>query len=346
MLGRTKAEYDRYLAGERSGPPEIHILVISGGGDWGAFGAGLLKGWRSVPADHPLAMPEFDAVTGVSTGTLIAPFAFLGDSASLDQIVELYRHPEPDWARQRGHLYFLPDHISFSEVPGLEREIRKHVTMDLARRIAEAGAAGRILKVNTTNLDQATSHVFDLVAESRRAIEAGDLERLHDIMLASAGIPGAFPFRMIDGQLYVDGAVTGNIVYGGMSGEELTLPALWQTACPDLPIPKLRMWVIFNNQFRPVPTVTEPKWPAVITRSLETSSRSATATAIRHIFTMVEVARFKRQADVEAYVTSIPDGWIPPVSGLFNPETMNNLADLGERMGADPTHWRNTSPLL
>ena len=79
LLERTKAEYDRYTAGGRPAPPALDILIISGGGDWGAFGAGFLQGWQQAPAQHPLAKPEFDAVTGVSTGTLIAPFAFLGD---------------------------------------------------------------------------------------------------------------------------------------------------------------------------------------------------------------------------------------------------------------------------
>ena len=93
-LERAKAEYDRYTAGGRKEPPVIDILIISGGGDWGAFGAGFLKGWQKVPAQHPLAKPEFDAVTGVSTGTLIAPFAFLGDEQSIDEIVDLYRNPQ------------------------------------------------------------------------------------------------------------------------------------------------------------------------------------------------------------------------------------------------------------
>ena len=122
----------------------IDILIISGGGDWGAFGAGFLKGWQKVPAQHPLAKPEFDAVTGVSTGTLIAPFAFLGDEQSIDEIVNLYRNPGADWVKQRGFLYFLPDNISFAEVPGLEREMRQHITMDMFRRIAKAGADGRL----------------------------------------------------------------------------------------------------------------------------------------------------------------------------------------------------------
>ena len=343
VLERTKAEYDQYTAGGRQTPPVIDILIVSGGGDWGAFGAGFLKGWQQVPAQHPLAKPAFTAVTGVSTGTLIAPFAFLGDAQSIDEIVTLYRNPEPDWVKQRGMLYFLPNHISFAEVPGLEREMRKHITLAMLRRIAQAGADGRLLAVNTTDLDTGTSRVFDLVAEAQRAVASGQVDRMHNIMLASAGIPGAFPFRMIDDELYVDGGVTGNIIYGGRIAEEDSLPALWQHAYPTLPIPKIRYWVIFNNQFRPVPQVTAPNWPAVVQRSLETSTRAATATAVRHLFAMAEISRLKRKADVEVRIVSIPGTWSPPVPGVFIKETMNNLADLGEKMGADPASW-STEP--
>jgi Patatin-like phospholipase len=341
LLERTKAEYDRNAASGRKEPPVIDILIISGGGDWGAFGAGFLKGWKKLPAQHPLAMPEFDAVTGVSTGTLIAPFAFLGDEQSIDQIVNLYRNPQEDWVKQRGFLYFLPDNISFAEVPGLEREMRKYITVDMLRRIAKAGADGRLLAVNTTNLDEATSRVFDLVAEAQRAADTGQVDRVHSIMLASAGIPGAFPFRIIDDELYVDGGVTGNIIYGGRITEEDSLPALWQKAYPKLPIPKIRYWVIFNNQFRPVPEVVAPNWVAVIQRSLETSTRAATSTAVRHLFAMAEISRLKRKADVEVRIVSIPGDWVPPVPGVFIKESMNNLADLGEKMGADPASWSN-----
>jgi Patatin-like phospholipase len=343
LLERTKAEYDRYTAGERQAPPVINILIISGGGDWGAFGAGFLQGWQKVPAQHPLAKPTFTAVTGVSTGTLIAPFAFLGDAQAINEIVTLYRNPQPDWVKQRGMLYFLPNHISFAEVPGLEREMRNYITLAMLRRIAQAGADGRLLAVNTTDLDTGTSRVFDLVVEAQRAVASGQVDRVHNIMLASAGIPGAFPFRIIDDELYVDGGVTGNIIYGGRIAEDDSLPALWQHAYPTLPIPPIRYWVIFNNQFRPVPQVTAPKWPAVIQRSLETSTRAATATALRHLLAMAEISRLKRKADIEVRVVSIPGNWSPPVPGVFIKETMNNLADLGEKMGADPASW-STEP--
>ena len=339
LVERIKSRYDQDAASGRKEPPAVDILVISGGGDWGAFGAGFLKGWQKVPSYHPLAKPEFDAVTGVSTGTLIAPFAFLGDERSIEQIVNMYRNPKKDWVKQRGYLYFLPDNISFAKVPGLEREIRDHITVDMLRQIAKAGADGRLLLVNTTELDVGQPRVFDLVAEAQRVADSGQIERVHNIILASAGIPGAFPFRMIDGALYVDGGVTGNIIYGGRIAEEDSLPALWQKAYPNHGDPKFRFWVIFNNQFRPVPKPVAPNWLAVIQRSLETVTRAVTATAVRHLFAMAEISRLKRKADVEVRIVSIPGDWLPPVPATFNKETMNNLADLGEKMGADPASW-------
>jgi hypothetical protein len=118
ILERLKARYDAH-PGE---PLMYDILVLSGGGDWGAFGAGVLQGWSRVHG--PLAMPQFDIVTGVSTGALIAPFAFLGDAQSLDTIVDLYRNPRRDLVKQRWPLYFLPANESFATVPGLESELR------------------------------------------------------------------------------------------------------------------------------------------------------------------------------------------------------------------------------
>ena len=339
LLERTKAEYDRYTAGAQKQPPVLDFLIVSGGGDWGAFGAGFLKGWHKVPAQHPLAKPEFDIVTGVSTGTLIAPFAFLGDKPAIDEIVTLYRNPGADWVKQRGMLYFLPDNISFAEVPGLEREIRRHITIDMVRRIAKAGADGRMLMVNTTNLDDATPRVFDLVEEAQRAAASGELERIHNIMLASAGIPGAFPFRIIDQELYVDGGVTGNILYGGRAEDDDALPTVWQQTYPDVPMPQIRYWVIFNNQFRPVPHVTPPKWLAVVQRSLETATRASTATAVKHLIAHAKIAKLEYNADVEIRLVSIPGDWFPPAPGVFVKETMHTLADLGERMGADPESW-------
>ena len=97
-----------------------------------ACGAGVLQGRSRVHG--PLAMPAFDVVTGVSTGALIAPFAFLGDAPALDTIVELYRNPRRDLVKQRWPLYFLPANESFATVPGLESELRTRMAMAMIRR--------------------------------------------------------------------------------------------------------------------------------------------------------------------------------------------------------------------
>jgi hypothetical protein len=344
LCQRTKSRYDQYRAGRLRVPPTLNVLILSGGGDWGAFGAGFLRGWGRVPASSPFARPDFDGVTGVSTGALIAPFAFVGTDDALAAVEHLYRNPKPDWVVKRKPFFFLPNHISFASVPGLEREVRTHVSADLVARIAARGAGGRLLAVNTTNLDDASPRVFDLVAEADRAAGTHDYSRIHKILLASAGIPGAFPFRIIDHQMYVDGGVTGNIIYGGRLAEEDSLPAIWQQLYPDVPVPPIRYWVIFNNQLHPPPQVVEPNWPAVVTRSLEISTRSATLTALRHLHALAEISRLKRHADVRVYTASIPNDWAPPVAGTFQKETMNALADLGRRMGSDPSSWSASPP--
>src|SRR4051812_44674605 len=138
VLNRNKKQLDEFKAGKRPEAPTIDYLVISGGGDIGAIGAGFLKGWASVPKWNPLARPRFDLVTGVSTGALIAPFAWLNDPAADDQVLQLYRNPGKDWVKERWPLYFLPHNVSFAEVPGLERELKKNFSKELIARIASA----------------------------------------------------------------------------------------------------------------------------------------------------------------------------------------------------------------
>ena len=173
-------------------------------------------------------------------------------------------------------LYFLPKNVSFAEVPGLEREMREQINLPTIKQLAEAGRDGRVLVVNTTNVDNGEMRAWDMIPEVERALSTGDVDRLHRILLASSGIPGAFPYREIDGEMYVDGGVTGNILYGARLQEQGTFAAVWARQYPNIPIPPMRYWVIFNNQLVPLPQVTEPNWPAVVSRSMEMATRAAT----------------------------------------------------------------------
>ena len=343
LFARVKGELDDHLAGKTAAPPVIDVLVVSGGGDWGAFGAGVLKGWGRV-ADPARRRPQFDIVTGVSTGALIAPFAFLGDDASIDRVVELYRNPASDWAESRSLLSILFGTDSLAEIPGLERDMQAVVDRDLVSRVAEAGRPGRLMYVSATNVDHGMVSPFEMGGEAERAVASGDLARFHGILLASAAIPGVFPPREIDGSLYVDGAITGNILYGARMAGEKSFVARWGRSYPGLPMPKFRYWVVFNNQLRFPPEVVQPALGTVASRSLFISTQQATIAAIRHLFARAEADRLAHGADVEVRFLSIDDTWVPKTPGPFVAETMNDLADMGEKLGADPASWRDESP--
>ena len=325
-----------------AGPPTIDVLVISGGGDWGAFGAGVLKGWGRVKGD--LARPKFDIVTGVSTGAMIAPFAFIGDDEAIERIVQLYRNPKPDWIQSRGVAFFLPNNPSFFALPGLEREMRTALDRPMLERIVKDGAGGRSLLVNTTNIDLGDMHAWDLVAESKAALTTKSEAHLYQILLASAGIPAVFPARDIGDHLYVDGAITGNILYGGRVREEDSLGGRWRKAYPRLPIPRLRYWVIFNNQFRFPPQVTRERWPDIMSRAQIMATQTSTMNSMRHLFTLAELSKLKYNASVEVRVMSVPESFVPSHPESFNAEVMNTLADMGEQMGANPESWRIDPP--
>ena len=346
-LENTRALQDRLLARAeakaRGGArPTFDILVISGGGDWGAFGAGVLKGWGRVSGE--LARPQFDVVTGVSTGALIAPFAFLGDDASIERVVQLYRNPREDIAVSRGLFFFLPNNPSFYLLPGLESELRGALDAPLLARIAAAEADGRALLVNTTNIDLGEMQAWDVVAEAKTALAAGDPGRVHSILLASAGIPAIFPAREIGGHLYVDGAITGNILYGARVREEDSLVARWRAKHTRTAPPRLRYWVIFNNQFRFPPQVTQPRWPDIMSRATIMATQSSTVHAMRHLAAHAEILRLRYRAEVETRFIAVPDEWVPPAPGTFQKQVMDTLADLGERMGADPRSWVQEVP--
>ena len=338
-----RALTQRFMAYVAAKPrARIDILVISGGGDWGAFGAGVLKGWGRAQGGE--ARPKFDIVTGVSTGALIAPFAFLGDDQSIDRIVQLYRNPQSDVAVSRGFLFFLPNNPSFFVLPGLERELKTALDRPMLERIVAEGEPGRALLVNTTNIDFGQMKAWDVVAEARKALSSGDEEHVRQILLASAGIPGVFPARDLGVHLYVDGAITGNILYGGRVREDESLVSLWGAAYPGRPLPRVRYWVIFNNQIRFPPEITRPRWPDIVSRATIMSTQTSTLNSIRHLYAKAEIERLKRGADVQVRLIAVPDEWMPSKPGTFIKEVMNDLADLGEKMGADPASWRTAAP--
>ena len=204
---------------DREGKPyrqkEYNILVLSGGGVYGAYPAGILCGWTASEKDPKEGgRPSFDVVTGISTGSLIAPLAFLGPD--YDQLIkELYTTVKNDdiFKIRRSIRSLFAE--SLADNAPLRRRIDCIVNLELMAKVAAEHEKGRRLYLGTTNLDTKRLVVWDIGAISKKGTEEAR-KLIVNVILASAAIPGFFPsvrFDVtIDGQPYeemhVDGAVS------------------------------------------------------------------------------------------------------------------------------------------
>jgi predicted acylesterase/phospholipase RssA len=139
-----KREQAQFMASGHTGqlPPAV-FLAISGGGDNGAFGAGLLCGWTAA-GDRP----QFKLVTGISTGALIGPFAFLGSSYDA-QLKEFYTNVSPkDILEKRSLMSALFNDAAADNRP-LRELVGKAVTQNMLDAIAAEYKKGRLLLVAT-----------------------------------------------------------------------------------------------------------------------------------------------------------------------------------------------------
>jgi predicted acylesterase/phospholipase RssA len=162
------------------------LLAISGGGENGAFGAGLLVGWTAAGA-----RPVFKGVTGISTGALTAPFAFLG-SAYDDKLREVYTTiTGKDVLESRG-IYGVLFQDSMADNAPLRKTVAKYVDQAMLDAIGKESKKGRILLIGTTNLDAMRPVIWNIGAIANSG-QPDRLKLVQDILVASAAIPGAFP---------------------------------------------------------------------------------------------------------------------------------------------------------
>ena len=169
----------------------MNYLAVSGGGDNGAFGAGLMNGWTETGT-----RPEFKMVTGVSTGALIAPFAFLGPDYDA-ALREVYTTMTPEKVyRARGLSAALFDDAMADTTP-LAEMIAKYADQKMFDAIAREYQKGRLLLIGTTDLDAQRPVIWNIGAIAASGHPEA-LELFRKILRASAAIPGAFQPVLID----------------------------------------------------------------------------------------------------------------------------------------------------
>jgi predicted acylesterase/phospholipase RssA len=310
----------------------IRVLALSGGGTGAAFGAGALTGWSQLGT-----RPEFQIVTGVSAGALMAPFAFLGPAwdGPLAEIFSGQRTQhllQPQWLRAlfgasvyRGRpLFRLVDH---------------YVTDGLLREIAAQSAKGRLLLVATTDLDTEQTVIWNLGLIAAQG-GSGARSLLRDVIIASASIPGVFPPVMIRvgaagrrfEEMHVDGSTTAPLF---IAPELATvLPVESNT------LRGASVYVIVNGQFG-APTATTPnRTVAILKRSFAAASQSSSRTAVE-----IALALAQRYG-MQLRVTQIPNDY--PYRGPLDaePTRMEALFRFGVQCALHDELWSTPLELL
>ncbi|KQY35792.1 patatin [Caulobacter sp. Root487D2Y] len=283
------------------------VLALSGGGSNGAYGAGVLAGWTKRGE-----RPEFDIVTGVSTGALTAPFAFLGPSWD-DRLTEAYTGKEAGRVLKPRGLGLL-FHTSVYSSGGLRALVDANVTDDLLAAITAEHKRGRRLLIATTNLDTEETVIWDMGAIATRG-DPASRRLFKEVLVASASIPGVLPPTLIEiqgpnsekggrrlSEMHVDGGVT---IPFFVAPESLLL---W-TAAKGQARPG-RLYVIVNGKVGGTFGFTKGNAGAIVGRSWDAMSKALMRTHL------AASSAFARRNGGQLFYAAIPDSADLDTSGL------------------------------
>lgn len=310
-----------------------NYLSLSGGGDNGAFGAGLLIGWTKQGS-----RPEFDQVVGISTGALIAPLAYLG--SSYDPVLEdVFTNVTPkDIYKERGTLGLLFNDAMADNTP-LAKLIEKNVTQEMLDDIARKyQSQGKLLLIGTTNIDTGQIVLWNMgKLASYRTPESAKLFR--QIMLASAAIPGAFPPSVFEAalndkqfdELHVDGGLAVQIyLYPGAVSKAALAQGIMK------PI-KRNAYIIRNAKISIDQSQTERNGLSIVDRALK---KMIQAQGVGNLYQIYEIAR---RDNISFNLAFIGDDFSHPHPNEFDQEYMRSLFDYGYKKALKGYPW-NTSP--
>ncbi len=315
----------RLAAAPRNG--RFTYLALSGGGGDGAYGAGVLNGWTESGT-----RPDFSLVSGVSTGALIAPFAFLG-SAYDSYLTEFYTSGVAETLVQSpsiANVLFGSGLFGDERLRGL---IGRYITPELLAAVAAEHAKGRRLLVVTTNLDAQRAVIWNMGAiAASGAPNATALFR--DVLTASASIPAVFPPQLIeaqaDGQAFQEMHVDGSVVT-----PVFTLPQSLLLRDGRLRTAgKADIYVVINGKLEAEFDVTANNTLGIVERSFTTASRA------RARATLVATDAFARRNRIGFNVTYIDEGTPQTTTARgFDTAYMRNLYNQGLEKGRTGRFW-------
>jgi predicted acylesterase/phospholipase RssA len=320
-------------AGRRGPPPAANFLAISGGGEDGAFGAGLLVGWTAAGT-----RPEFKLVTGISTGALTAPFAFLGPAYD-QQLKEVYTGiGAKDVLEERGLLAALFDDALTDNAP-LQRLVAKYVTADMLKAIAAEHAKGRILLIGTTNIDARRPVLWNVTKIAASGNPQG-LELVRKILVASTAVPAAFPPMMID--VDVNGKPYQEMhVDGGASQQVFVYPPslhVGQISSQARVIRERRVFVIRNGRLDPEWADTKRQVLSIAGRAVSSLIQNQGVGDLYRIYATTE------RDGVDFNLAFIPPTFNVPLTEPFDRHYMAELFKFAHDLARAGYPWQKAPP--
>lgn len=342
FLQRMELLHRHNAAAGRDEPIEVNVLLLSSGGQYGAFGVGVLQGW-SENQKPGYELPTFDIITGVSTGAMIAPFLLSNEGYSIRRISDLFKQADASFAILRGMFFFLPWRTSIFDTRVLRDRITSEVDLKAISAVARSHDEHRMLLIGAVDLDLGRFHIWDMGPMAVDSVRTGNLTPFHDAMISSASIPGAFPPIEIDGVLYTDGAAALPTFLGLDRDAVCQVVQAFKRRNPGAPTPRLRMWMIVNGHIDAPVELAEQRWTSVALRSASVLTRYSIRTTLRLMQNGTDLMGRDIGVPVEFRYISVPDDVeLPePVNRLFDQNFMIELHELGRRMGADPASWRS-----
>ena len=312
-------------------PPPAYFLAVSGGGDNGAFGAGIMNGWTAVGT-----RPTFKMVTGVSTGALIAPFAFLGSDYDA-QLRDVYTTMTPDRVfRVRGLTAALFDDAMADTGP-LAEIIAKYADQKMLEAIAAEYKKGRLLMIGTTDLDAQRPVIWNIGAIAASG-HPGALDLFRKILRASAAIPGAFQPVLIDIEL--DGKKYQELhVDGGAIAQLFLYPPSIDLSASNIKRER-RAYIIRNARLDPDYAMAERRTITIAGRAIATMLAASGVNDVLRTY-------FVSQRDkVDYNLTYIGRDFDFPKKGEFDQAYMNALYEYGVREIVEGRAWHKHPPGL
>lgn len=318
-------------------PPKKSVLVLSGGGSYGAYSAGVVVGWTRTGT-----RPVFDTVTGISTGALIAPLAFLGPQYD-GQLTELYTNVA------QSDLFRIPKRLrtligeSLADNSPLVRRLEDSITPELLAAIAAEHQKGRRLYIGTTDLDGKRQVIWDMGAIAARGTPA-DLALFRSVTLASASIPGFFPpVRIpvaVDGKIYEERHVDGGVTSSMFFRPPWVPPALRSDATANT-LYNTDLYIVVAGKLYADPEPVSPRSLRIAGAGVSSLIYAETRGDLFSLYTASALT------GMNYHVAALPANYrLDFTSTDFDPVEMTKLFQVGIEQVAAGTVWRRTPPGL